>query len=107
MIYVSFRCLGAALRVEGLSPRLASLARAVWVSLIGYLCATMFISAYESELLYILMGLSTAIWLVAQRETGAFLHLPQTLTEYRMIAMIEIVGVIGLYLLTNSFWANM
>ena len=104
LIYYSFRSLLMAGAVPGgLSPPLASMRRAVFVSFVGYLAASMFIST-DFEPLYILMALCVAILELARRETGLQLPLKFTKADVKNILMLEIGGVIGLYVFTEVFW---
>ncbi|UCF69322.1 MAG: O-antigen ligase family protein, partial [Acidobacteriota bacterium] len=70
LIYVAFKCLFHVLRVsEKLSPRLVSLTQALLASLIAYLSASMFIST-DFEPIYLLMGLSAAVFRMASQAQG-------------------------------------
>ena len=100
MIYFALKCLSAVSKAEGLPPHLVSMGRGVSVSLIGYIAAASFITADESELLYILMALAAATWVIARRQAGAPVSFRLTRLDVRNIACIEIAGIACMYLVT-------
>jgi O-antigen ligase len=104
LIYYSFLSLMMAGAVErALSPPLASMRRAVSISLVGYLAASMFIST-DFEPLYILMALCAVVLRLAQMETGLPLRLTLRRWDIRNILLLVVGGVLFTYAFTEIFW---
>ena len=99
MLYLSFKSLSWVMRMEDVSFHLASMARALLVCLIGYLSAAFFITA-AFELLYILMALAAATWLIARRETGLPAVFPLDKMDLKNIVLLEVGVVMGMYAIT-------
>jgi O-antigen ligase len=94
LAYSCFQNLGMALRHENqLSVSLVSVTRAVLVSFIAYMTASLFIST-DFEPFYILIALSSAVLTIARREVGQELPVKLNLQSLRNIALIEFAGVV-------------
>jgi len=102
LIYLSFRCLNTVSRVEDrLSPALASITRAIYVSLVAYLATSFFIST-DFEPLYILMAFSAICLDLARRELKEDLPVAIGTYDWFKIGGLECATVLGLYAITAT-----
>lgn len=85
---------------ESLSPHLRSMARAVLLSFVGYLAASMFIST-DLEPLYILMALSGVMLDIARHETGEPMPVSFGVPDIAGIMCMTSVGIVGMYILVR------
>jgi O-antigen ligase len=94
LVYFSLQNLGIVLKHEHeLSVPLVSVSRALLVSFIAYMAASMFIST-DFEPFYILVGLSAAVPTIARRESGRDLQSDFSLPAFRNIVFIEVAGIL-------------
>jgi O-antigen ligase len=102
LIYLSFKSLRLVMRRSAeLSPQLKGLTQATFVSLVGYLSASMFINT-DFDLLYISMGLAAALLAVARRELKDGIEVTFGFADMRNIALLVVGGVVYMYAVTAA-----
>jgi O-antigen ligase len=102
LIYLSFKSLRLVMRRSAeLSPQLRGLTQAVFVSLVGYLSASMFINT-DFDLLYMSMGLCAAVLAVARRELKDGIDVHFGFADMRNIALLAVGGIFYMYAVTTA-----
>ncbi|HVX68023.1 MAG TPA: O-antigen ligase family protein [Bryobacteraceae bacterium] len=102
LIYLSFKSLRLVMRrSDELSPQLKGLTQAVFVSLVGYLSASMFINT-DFDLLYMSMGLCAALLAVARRELKGGIEVHFGFADMRNIALFATGGIFYMYAVTAA-----
>jgi O-antigen ligase len=103
LVYTSIKSVRAVLAAaDFLAPPIVSISRATFLSLVGYLAASFFIST-DFEPLYVLMGMCLATLFVARRESGLELPVNYGVTDLVLIGAIELTAVTTIYMVVRLF----
>jgi len=102
LIYLSFKSLRIVMRNSTeLSPQVNGMTQAAFVSLVGYLSASMFINT-DFDLLYMFMGLCAAVLAVARRELNDAIELQFGWVDLRNVGFLVAGCILYMHVVTAA-----